>query len=60
MSRHESSVSASMMLMNRRMHSSLFDTIAQLVEQRPFKSRVVGSNPAGITNNNKGISQWIK
>ena len=29
---------------------SIYASIAQLVEQRPFKAMVAGSNPAGCTN----------
>ena len=28
---------------------SLFDSVAQLVEHLPFKERVLGSSPSGIT-----------
>ena len=33
------------------------DSVAQLVEQRPFKPWVLGSNPSGITKNAVMVSQ---
>lgn len=31
-----------------------FDSLAQLVEHRPFKALVLGSNPRGVTSNMRG------
>ena len=33
----------------RPVRKRYFDSVAQLVEQRPFKSLVAGSSPAGVT-----------
>jgi len=42
------------------LHSDLqksFDSVAQLVEHYTFNVGVLGSNPSGITENEKGHSQ---
>ncbi len=37
-----------------------FGSLAQLVEQRPFKARVAGSIPAALTRQEllRGVSAW--
>jgi hypothetical protein len=32
------------------------ELVAQLVEQRPFKAWVLGSNPSGLTTKNKSLT----